>query len=267
MIRLLQTKTTKHHEWTVLLRSHNFQDPKIIAPARKKPEYSSSSLEYMLLKQSYQQMEFNQNRNTPIMKSYLDYLEVQGVIYDFTRSNYSFVQMMAIFNTLLVTNYLYCTYCSKHLQPLQISLDHYIPQYDGGKDEVGNFKVSCYQCNNIKAAINPYNDIKYFNYFLEYVKTNRPKNRESFLKFLLEEKRIQVSEYGLLVEKLNLSINKRIYLLYSMSKEKIEFNALNAFNLKQISKTRLSYMDQIYLKEIEKTYYQDEITDKAVENN
>lgn len=252
MIRLLQTKATKHFEWTVLLRSNNFPDPKIISPARKKPEYSSSSLEYILLKQSYQQMEYNQNRNTPIVKSYLDYLQVQGKVYDFSCSNYSFVQMQAIFKSLLVKKQLECSYCKKHLLPHQVSLDHYVPQYDGGLDEVTNFKVSCYHCNNLKAAINPYVDVKFFNYFLEYVKTTRPKNRESFLKFLLDEKKLKVNEYGLLVEKLNLSINKRIHLLYCMSRHKVAFTALNSFNLNKIAKTRLSYLDQVYLKEIEK---------------
>lgn len=110
-------------------------------------------------------------------------------------------------------------------------------------------------------------NVKFFNYFLEYVKTTRPKNRESFLKFLLDEKKLAVQEYGLLVEKLNLSINKRIHLLYCMSKNQVEFTALNSFNLKQISKTRLSYMDQVYLKEIERTYYQDKIPVKAVNNS
>ena len=261
MIRLLYTKTNKNYPWTIILRSQNFIDPKVIVNPRKKTTYSSSSIDYMLLKQSYQQMEYADQKQSPMVKSQIDYIVVQDKCYNFNHSNYSFVQMNAIFNHIVNENDFKCVYCQEKMIPKQLSLDHFLPRYEGGLDEVSNFRVSCYPCNHIKSAINPYTDTKIFSAFLEYVNLGKPNSRNNFLNFLINEKKFEVEEYPMFVEKLNMSIENRIKLLYLMSQSKIKFTAQKTFNLEKIIKADLTELDKIYLKAITEEYYCEEVTE------
>lgn len=48
-----------------------------------------------------------------------------------------------------------CQYCSKHLVPSQVTIDHVIPKVQGGTTTFANCVVSCHQCNNKKADRTP----------------------------------------------------------------------------------------------------------------
>lgn len=48
-----------------------------------------------------------------------------------------------------------CEYCQSEVETSEISLDHYVPYYFGGKTLYHNLKLSCKTCNYMKGSIHP----------------------------------------------------------------------------------------------------------------
>lgn len=51
---------------------------------------------------------------------------------------------------LLIRDNFTCQYCSEHLSPLDLTMDHVIPRVKGGKTRWENIVCACYVCNSIK---------------------------------------------------------------------------------------------------------------------
>ena len=45
-----------------------------------------------------------------------------------------------------------CAYCGKPITPKQMRVDHVIPIYSGGPNDISNYMPSCQDCNHIKGA-------------------------------------------------------------------------------------------------------------------
>ncbi len=48
-----------------------------------------------------------------------------------------------------------CTHCSRPLKMSQVTIDHYVPRFKGGKDEIYNYVLSCRRCNKYKGVTVP----------------------------------------------------------------------------------------------------------------
>jgi len=53
-------------------------------------------------------------------------------------------------NNLLVRDNFTCQYCSKHLEPKELTVDHVVPRVRGGTTRWDNIVAACYVCNTIK---------------------------------------------------------------------------------------------------------------------
>lgn len=63
-----------------------------------------------------------------------------------------------------------CAYCGKPLTSKQMRVDHVIPVYDGGPNDISNFMPSCQDCNNIKGAADIENLRETVSHFIETIK-------------------------------------------------------------------------------------------------
>lgn len=45
-----------------------------------------------------------------------------------------------------------CAYCGKPIAPRQMRVDHVVPVYSGGANDISNYMPSCQDCNHIKSA-------------------------------------------------------------------------------------------------------------------
>ena len=47
----------------------------------------------------------------------------------------------------------YCAYCGRPLEYKDMQVDHVIPLYNGGRDELDNMLPACRSCNHYKATL------------------------------------------------------------------------------------------------------------------
>ena len=48
-----------------------------------------------------------------------------------------------------------CEYCQLQLTPETATLDHYVARSKGGSNGIGNMRLSCFACNNLKGNMSP----------------------------------------------------------------------------------------------------------------
>lgn len=66
-----------------------------------------------------------------------------------------------------------CVYCKEEVvhsaanpfMPMSASCDHFLPLIRGGNNEPANLVLSCFRCNQMKGALNPYEWEQFFALF------------------------------------------------------------------------------------------------------
>ena len=49
-----------------------------------------------------------------------------------------------------------CQYCLQQIESHNITIDHFIPFYLGGRTHYGNLRLACPKCNRMKGSVHPY---------------------------------------------------------------------------------------------------------------
>jgi len=204
---------SKNLDTTNIVLKSSFDRSKILSIHR------NSSLDYQLLKSEYTWFEEqikSRRKGKPLefIFQYKDY----SLKMTFSKNAYIRELIDAIWSYIVENGSLSCNYCKIPLNSKTFTLDHYIPKYKGGEESEQNYVPSCECCNTNKASIHPHKEVRLYSHFLEYIKTDQSKN---LIDYLIDEKNYTEEDYPQIINSLNISFRRKLYLLYRMAIKRV----------------------------------------------